>query len=139
MAKSAQFNRLEAKIMRMPEAYVKAVVPANEKSATELANLQKRIAPEDTGALKESIAVTGPNQATPAYSQPGGSRVAGPLEVLVTAGDSGVRYAHLVEYGTKEAEAQPFFWIALKLLRKRMENRRSRAGRKAIKDVWKQP
>jgi len=139
MAKSAQWNRAAAKVMSLPKAYLEAVVPAMEKSANELADLQKRFAPEDTGALRESIIVTGPNQATPAYSQPGGSRVASENEVLVTAGDSEVRYAHLVEYGTKEAEAQPFFWPAARLLKKRMANRVNRAGRKAIKDRLKHP
>jgi HK97 gp10 family phage protein len=105
-------------------------------SANELADAQRHLAPEDTGALKESIAVTGPGRATPPYSQPGGERVAGEHEVIVTAGDHTVRYPHLVEYGTANAEAQPFFWPALRLLRKRLQQRIDRAGRKAVRDAW---
>ncbi|UXN61720.1 HK97-gp10 family putative phage morphogenesis protein [Phyllobacterium zundukense] len=134
MAKSEQYSRIQRKVMSLPKAYLEATVPALEKSAEELADLQRRFAPEDTGALKNSIAVTGPKQATPAYSQPGGSRVAAENEVLVTAGNSDVRYAHLVEYGTAEAEAQAYFWPAYRILKKRIANRVNRASRKAIKE-----
>ncbi len=106
-------------------------------SANELASAQQHLAPKQTGALERSIAVTPPGQSTPPYSQPGGSRVAGDFEVIVTAGDAQVRYSHLVEYGTSKSEAQPFFWPALRLLRKRLQNRINRAGKKAIKDAWK--
>ncbi|MGO7833320.1 HK97-gp10 family putative phage morphogenesis protein [Rhizobium johnstonii] len=105
-------------------------------SANELANAQRHLAPEDTGALKESIVVTGPGQATPPYSQPGGETVAGEHEVIVTVGDHTVRYPHLVEYGTSDTEAQPFFWPALRLLRKRLQQRIDSAGRKAVRDAW---
>lgn len=80
------------------------MTPALEKGAEEVAAAQRALAPDDpaTGApdLRTSIAVTPPGQATPAYSQPGGSRMASELEALVTAGNTDVRYAHLQEYGT---------------------------------------
>ena len=96
----------------------------------------RSVAPVDTGALRDSIAVTLPGESTPPYSQPGGSRVAGPTEVIVTAGNSDVRYPHLVEYGTSHSEAQPFFWPVFRLLKTRFKRRDSRAIRKAIKDAW---
>ncbi|QND20395.1 HK97 gp10 family phage protein [Rhizobium leguminosarum bv. viciae] len=105
-------------------------------SANELADAQQHLAPKDTHSLANSITVTGPGELTPAYSQLGGSRVAGETEVIVTAGNSEVRYAHLVEYGTAHAEAQPYFWPALRLLRSRLQQRIDRAGRKAVKDAW---
>ncbi len=127
----AAFDR----IARAPRA---AVIPALLKSGNELAAAQKALAEtsRDTGALIDSITVTAPGQSTPAYSQPGGSRVAGETEVIVTAGNSEVRYPHLVEYGTSDTEAQPFFWPALRLLRKRLQNRINRAAKKAVKDAW---
>lgn len=123
---------------RIARAPREAVLPTLKRSGEELARHQKALAEtsRDTGALIDSIAVTMPGHATPAYSQPGGSRVAGETEVVVTAGNSDVRYAHLVEYGTSEAEAQPFFWPALRLLRKRLQNRINRAAKKAVKDAW---
>ncbi|MFF0949382.1 HK97-gp10 family putative phage morphogenesis protein [Rhizobium leguminosarum] len=105
-------------------------------SANELADAQQHLAPKDTHALANSITVTEPGKLTPAYSQPGGSRVAGETEVIVTAGNSEVRYAHLVEYGTSDTEAQPYFWPALRLLRNRLQQGIDRAGRKAVKDAW---
>lgn len=127
----AAFDRLKA-APRM------AITKAMVTSANELAATQRRFAEtsRDSGALIDSIAVTLPGQTTPAYSQPGGSRTANPHEVIVTAGNSEVRYAHLVEYGTANAEAQPFFWPALRLSRKRIQARIDRAGRKAIRDSW---
>lgn len=123
---------------RIARAPREAVLPALTKSGNELAAAQKALAEtsRDTGALIDSIAVTMPGHATPAYSQPGGSRVAGETEVIVTAGNSDVRYAHLVEFGTSDAEAQPFFWPALRLLRMRLQNRINRAAKKAVKDAW---
>ncbi len=127
-----------AAMERARRAPREALLPALKKSGQELAAAQKALAEssKDTGALIESIAVTLPGQSTPAYSQPGGARVAGETEVIVTAGNGGVRYAHLVEYGTATAEAQPFFWPALRLLRKRIQNRLNRAAKKAVADAW---
>lgn len=123
---------------RITRAPREAVLPALMKSGNELAAAQKVLAEtsRDTGALIDSIEVTAPGQHTPPFSQPGGSRVAGETEVLVTVGNEDVRYAHLVEYGTANAEAQPFFWPALRLLRKRLQNRINRAAKKAVKDAW---
>lgn len=123
---------------RIARAPREAVLPALMKSGNELAAAQKALAEtsRDSGALIDSIEVTAPGQHTPPFSQPGGSRVAGETEVLVTVGNEDVRYAHLVEYGTARAEAQPFFWPALRLLRKRLQNRINRAAKKAVKDAW---
>lgn len=123
---------------RIARAPREAVLPALIKSGNELAAAQKVLAEtsRDTGALIDSIEVTAPGQHTPPFSQPGGSRVAGETEVLVTVGNEDVRYPHLVEYGTANAEAQPFFWPALRLLRKRLQNRINRAAKKAVKDAW---
>lgn len=123
----------------IPKAVKEAVRPALQKSGDELAATMRAIAPEDTGALKGSIAVTLPGQSTPAYSQPGGSQVAGEIEVLVTVGNADVRYPHLVEYGTKDAPAQPFFWPAFRLSQKRLANRIKRAVAKAVRDGWERP
>ncbi|RVJ82707.1 HK97-gp10 family putative phage morphogenesis protein [Sinorhizobium medicae] len=131
-------SNLMARMDAVKNAPRRQINKALMTSANELADAQRHLAEasRDTGALIDSIAVTGPGEATPAYSQPGGSRVAGEHEVIVTAGNSDVRYAHLVEYGTSKTEAQPFFWPALRLLRKRLQQRIDRAGRKAIRDAW---
>ncbi|WP_313193699.1 HK97-gp10 family putative phage morphogenesis protein [Shinella zoogloeoides] len=131
---SAQTNRLKKRLAAIPRAVKEAVVPALMKSGEELADRMKALAPEDTGALKDSIAVTPPGGTTPPYSTPGGSTVAAENQVLVTAGNTDVRYAHLQEYGSVEAPASPFFWPAYRLTKKRAANRIKRAMRKAIRE-----
>lgn len=127
-----------AAMRRARDAPRKAMRPALVKAGHELADAMRLLAEtsRDSGALIDSIEVSAPGETTPAYSQPGGSRVAGELEVLVTVGNSDVRYPHLVEYGTAEAEAQPFFWPAFRLSRKRLQAQLDRAGKKAVKDAW---
>lgn len=93
----------------------------------------RTLAPEDTGDLRNSIQYTMPGDSTPPYSQPGGSTVAKENQVLVTVGNSEVRYPHLVEYGTADTTAQPFFWPAYRLGKKRIVNRIKRAVSKAVK------
>ena len=120
----------------IPNAVRDAVKPALIASAEETAAFQRALAPVDTGRLRDSIAVTPPGHPTPAYSQPGGSRVAGDNEAVITVGNSDVRYPHLVEYGSTEAPAQPFFWPAFRLNRKRAANRIKRAIGKAVRENW---
>jgi HK97 gp10 family phage protein len=113
--------------------------PALIKGANEIADMQRRLAPVDEGDLKASITVTPPGGTTPPYSQPGGSRTAGELEAIVTAGNSDVRYAHLPEYGTSNAPAQPYFWPGWRFMRKRSTDRIKRAGSKAVRTGWDAP
>lgn len=117
----------------IPQDVREAVKPALIQGANEIAALQRQLAPVDQGDLRDSIAVTAPGTATPEYSQPGGSRVAGELEAIVTVGDHTVRYPHLVEYGTTAAAGQPFWWPGFRFGRKRASNRIKRAIGKAVR------
>ena len=134
---SAQSQRLARRLNAIPKAVVNAVQPALRQSGDELAGTMRQLAPVDTGDLRDSIEVTLPGQSTPPYSQPGGSKVAGENQVLVTAGNEDVRYPHLVEYGTADAGAQPFFWPAYRLKKKRLTNRIKRSVSKAVKTEWR--
>lgn len=104
------------------------------KNANELADAIRHLAERsrDTGALIESVTVTLPGQRTPDYSL-GGGRIAGEFEYVVSVGNHDVRYAHLVEFGTADTEAQPFFWPSVRILARRFDNRLKRAIRKVIK------
>lgn len=138
--------KLNRKMRAIPEEAKRAAKKAVEDSAYELGNLQYSLAPVDEGDLRNSIEVTGPGKTTPPYSQPGGQRTAGEFEAIVTAGNTKVRYAHLVEFGTAQhvnsgkfagtqnpgAQAQPFFWPAYRALRRRLSSRISRAISNAI-------
>lgn len=138
MAKNAQLLALQKRLESIPEVIREELKPSLMKSADELKGAMQHLAEpsRDTGALIESVAVTAPGETTPPYSQPGGSRVAGDLQAIVTVGNADVRYPHLVEYGTTQAEAQPFFWPAVRLLQQRIRNRTNRAIRKAVKEHW---
>ena len=134
MARDGGLERFHRRMQAIPVDVRAAVRPALVSAAEDMAVTMRALAPEDTGALKRSIAVTGPGQATPAYSQPGGSSVVGDLQAAVTAGETAVRYAHLVEYGTARAPAQPFFWPAVRLHRKKAAAKIKRAISKAVRD-----
>ena len=132
-------SSFQRRMRAIPEAARAAVAPALLKSAEEIAGVMRGLAPDDpaTGApdLKSSIAVTGPGQSTPPYSQPGGSVTVEENAVAITAGNTDVRYPHLQEYGTSHHAAQPFFWPGFRLGRKRALARIKRAIGKAIKEA----
>lgn len=138
MADDNGLKKTLAAMERAKRAPREALRPVLEKSGLELQAAMRTLAEtsRDTGALINSIAVTLPGETTPAYSQPGGARLAGEDEVIITAGNTDVRYAHLVEYGTSDTEAQAFFWPAFRLLRTRLQNRIKRAAKKAVKDAF---
>jgi HK97 gp10 family phage protein len=126
----ASFQR---RMRAIPKAAVTAVGPALIAGADRIADTMRDLAPVDEGDLRLSINVTGPGEATPAYSQPGGAVVVGPNAAAITVGNTNVRYPHLVEHGTKHAAAQPFFWPGFRLSRKAALGGIKRAIGKAIK------
>lgn len=142
---------LNRKLKAIPVAAKAKAKEAVVLGANEVAALQKSLAPVEDGDLRDSIHVTLPGQTTPPYSQPGGQRTAGPEQAIVTAGNTKVRYAHLVEFGTAPhtnagrfagtqhpgTAAQPFFWPGYRALRRRVRSRITRNINKAIKDSAK--
>ncbi len=102
-------------------------------AAEDIADTIRSLAPVDDGDLKASIEVTAPGEATPPYSQPGGSNIVGPLAAAVTVGNTDVRYPHLVEFGTSHSPAQPFFWPGFRLSRARALAKIKRAVGKAVR------
>jgi HK97 gp10 family phage protein len=138
---------LQRRLAAIPRQMKREVQPALLKGAEDMAADMKRLAPEDDGWLKDSIVVTPAGERTPAHSQPGGSKVVPENAVAVTAGDTLVRYAHLIEFGTAPhinagqfpgtkhpgSAAQPFFWPGYRLNRKKVKSRISRAISKAVK------
>lgn len=139
-------DKLKVKLGIIPKRAKEAARKTVVDAAFEIAEFQQSLAPEDDGDLKRSIEVTGPGGRTPAYSHPGGSRVAGPGQAIITAGNTDVRYAHLVEFGTARhaqggqfegtehpgTAAQPFFWPGYRAMRKRATGRITRSINKAI-------
>lgn len=142
-------DKLYRKFRMLAPAAEEEIEKANSRTAQEMVNLARSYAPVRTGALRASIEFTPGGMVGPAYSMDGGGRPVPEGAFLVTAGNSRVRYAHLVEYGTAPhlnsgqfagtahpgVMRRPFFWPAYRLVRKRHKGRISRAIRNSIKAV----
>ncbi|MFG1465958.1 HK97-gp10 family putative phage morphogenesis protein [Xanthobacter sp. DSM 24535] len=135
MARSNQLTRVNRMLDGATKAAIAEVQPALLKAGDRISDTMHQLAERsrDTGNLIESITVTPGGKRTPSYSQPGGETVVPKNAVMITAGDSDARYPHLVEYGTKTAHAQPFFWPAFRLERKKAAASIKRAISKAVR------
>ncbi len=131
-------KRIQRRLNAIPTRVREAAAKASGEAAKEVAEDMRHfaIASKDTGDLIKSITVTGPNESTPPYSQPGGAAVVPEGTYRITAGNKDVRYPHLVEYGTSLAEAQPFFWPAVRSNRKKVLSTIKRAVAKTLRESW---
>lgn len=141
MTDDGGLTSFQRRMRAIPKAARRAIVPVLVKSAEEIADIQRSLAPFDSGDLEASIAVTGPGQATPPYSQPGGESVVPENAAAITVGGKDVRYPHLVEYGHGNGlhgttvPAHPFFWPGFRLGRKKALARIKRGIGKAIREA----
>jgi len=143
-------QRLLAKMAALPTEVRSAIKQALAEGADEITDMQKRLAPVKTGDLRNSIVQTW-GGARVRYSSLSATAGAGDpdLTVRISAGNSKVRYAHLIEFGTAPhinggkfagsqhpgTKAQPFFYPPYRALRKRVKSRITRATTKAAKKV----
>ncbi len=143
-------NRLLRKMKALPEEARQEIGKAVRESAAELVAAQKRLAPRRTGALAASIVAT-VGGSLPKYASVGvGTASADPdLTAIISAGNTAVRYAHLVEFDTAPhlnkglfegsqhpgTRAQPFFYPPFRANRRRVKSRITRATRKAARKV----
>lgn len=132
---SQQSDELAKRLSAIPQELLDALRPALIKSGEEVAANMRALAEgsRDTGALIDSIAVTGPGETTPAYAAGGGKRTAHANQVLVTVGNEDMRHGHLIEFGTVKTEAQPFMLPGFRLAKPRVERRIKRAITNALK------
>lgn len=149
MAKMVHGSEALARKLAMIKAKVPdAIRPVLVKSGEEIAADARTLAEASrrSGSLIDSIHVTGPGETTPPHSTDGGQRTAGPFEVLITAGDTDARHAHIVEGGTGERQhkdgtstgtmpAKPFLNPSWRLNRARLNRRITRAFRKAVREA----
>ncbi|KQN91554.1 hypothetical protein ASE90_01745 [Sphingomonas sp. Leaf67] len=120
------FRDLNRKLERLAKGLPASVVrQALREGAQVIADEAKRLAPVDTGALRDSIAVTDDRDGK-LYGRPG---VEGGVSVYVgpvgSTDDGDVYYAKFVEFGTARHVAQPF-------MRPAIQGRRDEAGRVTI-------
>ncbi|UYT54155.1 HK97 gp10 family phage protein [Brucella sp. MAB-22] len=142
-------DRLQIKLTKFPEVAEKLVRAAMEQGAHDIVNMMQNLVPVDKGDLRDSIGWTWGN--APKYSQRIGSLKSndGKLTITIYAGNSKVRYAHLVEFGSAPhvnggmypgtfnpgAKAQPFFYVSWRAKRRSARARVSRAITKAAKQI----
>jgi HK97 gp10 family phage protein len=132
-------SRLQRRLAEIPANVRASVQPALLKQAQAMERTMDTLVPVKSGALKDSIEITIGGQSTPAYSQPGGSMTVPENAVAITVGNHAVRYAHLVEYGTKKTHAHPYFWPAVRLNQKKAKTAIKRAVGRAVKKNWGAP
>ena len=145
-----KFLRKMAAIQGLPRVRMKEAL---RKSAEEISAMQKRLAPVDSGDLRNSIGFTFGSYRT-ANANVRGTRSGGDgdpdLTVILHAGDAKAFYAGWIERGTSGPweiggkfegathpgfTAQPFFFPAVRVNRRKTLARITRAGRKALKDA----
>lgn len=141
--------KLNRKLAKLPAAAEKRIKEAMGQGADEIVALMKSLVAVDSGELRDSIGWTWGD--APKYSQ----KIAtvksadGKLVITIYAGNNKVRYAHLVEFATKAhqnggqfpgtqhpgTQAQPFFFVSYRALRRRTKSRITRAINKSAKEV----
>lgn len=115
MSKSVRgFDRLDRKLAQFSSGLSEDVVLQALKSGAQIiADEAKRLAPVDTGLLRDSIEVSDKRDHL-LYARQGDK---GSLSVLVgpvgSTDDGPVRYARFVEFGTRRHEGQPFMRPAI--------------------------
>ena len=139
--------QLKAKLIRLKEQTAERIKPAMERVAQELVDMMKRQVAVDHGDLRDSINWTWGDK--PKYAQAiSTTKVAG-LRLIIYAGNTKVRYAHLVEFGTAPhpqggsapgtqhpgTAAQPFFFTSYRAMKKQIKSAIAKAIRAAVKEA----
>lgn len=123
-------NRLRRRLKAIPVEVRKALREQNKLNAEELVQTIKGFAPREDGALQGSIKNQNTSTSTRISQEvrAGGAATTRP----VRKGQSATYdYANAQEYGTGKMPANPFFWPAWRLKRRRFKARMSRAAKKA--------
>lgn len=152
MAKLLNREKALRKLAAIPPVVRSAAKQALAQSADEITEAIRAAAPRGkTGELKKSVAQTWGGGKVRYSSLSGLTGESGDpdLSVRISAGNSKVRYAHLVEWGVAPhinggifagtehpgTRAQPFFYPTYRRMRRRARSRISRAVTKAIKQL----
>lgn len=119
---SAQLDKLNRRMQAIPPAVRRAVVPALDQSANELVGTMRGLAPDDPKTpapdLKTSIKWREEHE----------------LRRTVFTDDFKARWQ---EFGTVKMSANPFFWPAYRLKKKKLASRIKRAIGKAVRTKWR--
>ena len=133
MAKILGQDRLAKKLRQLPLIAKEEIRKALGQSADEIVALARSLAPKDSGELARSIDWTWGEAPKGAMVLARGK--VGDLTLTIFAGNDEAYYARWVEFGTQKMQAQPFFFVSYRALRKRTKSRITRATTKAAKKV----
>ncbi len=126
----------------IPARVQAATRDAMEKGAEEVVAMMKRLAPVESGALRDSISWTwGEAPAGSMIIGTVGGREYKTMRITIYAGglaDEDVFYARFLEFGTEKMRAHPFFFPAWRAKRKRVRSRITRSIRNALKSEGNQ-
>lgn len=128
--------KVRRKLRALPEAVLRELKDQNGKNSAELVETMKGFAARDSksGALVGSIedeAAQSPSGVARRVKA-GGERTRKPVRKSKKGNAPEYDYALANEYGTEDMAAQPFFWPAWRLKRRRFKSRMSRAGKRGI-------
>lgn len=153
MARILGRDRMRRVLKALPKTVRAQLRRAILEGAEDIASMQRSLAPVRTGALRDSIKVTPGDENLPAYASLKSKRTQKDPELaaIISAGNTKVRYAHLVEFGsaphTNEgqfagtlnpgASPQPFFYPGFRARKKAAQNKINKAARQGIKDGLK--
>lgn len=132
-------DRMRRVLLALPDAQRKAIRTAILDGAATIAATQKNLVPVRTGALRDTIKVTPGDQDLPDYATLKSKRTVKDPELcaILTAGNTNVRYAHLVEFGTTHAHAEPYFYPGFRAQKSAVKRKINAAARQGIKDGLK--
>lgn len=137
-----------ARLAKIPAKATQAARVAMEQGAEEIVTMMRRLAPYDPTPdgmhLREHINWTwgdAPAGTFEVTTIKGGKRAGqevAALRITIYANpkdEKGRPYASWVEFGTKRASANPYFWPSYRSLRRRVYGRIYRAVKKSIKEA----
>ena len=142
-------DRLGRKLTKtIPERVLVRVREAMKRSAGEAVAIIRSLAPEDSGALKDSIGWTWGDAPKGTIAIMTSKRSTGGMRITIYAGGDDAYYARFVEFGTAPhankgkfagtqnpgMPPQPFFYPGWRLVSRKAKRRVTGAIRKAIKE-----
>lgn len=140
-AKIVGMPRLLRKLKVLPKVAQEEVRGELARQADEIVAMMKRLAPEDSGDLRRSIAWAWGNK-VPKGAMAVATGGKGGLTITIYAGDAEAYYARWVEFGVRSGNAsgrratgQPFFYPSWRVARKPAKRKLREASRRAAQKV----
>jgi hypothetical protein len=121
----------------LPSAVQKRLESQNAANADELVETMKGFINDKTGKLASTVKREAAPEKSPIAQRvsAGGAATTKAVRKSKKGNAPLYDYANANEYGTEDMAAQPFFWPAWRLKRRRFKARMSRAGKKGIQEA----